>query len=89
MPCWSHPAGVGKPDTTIDIVEIKCCPDTQPLEQLEKAKTQHSTLKQYKQLLMEHGYKPEKIITVPILVGVSGTIYTLPNTRHRHLKNWV
>ena len=65
--------GAGKNDTTIHIVEIKCCPDTQPQEQLEKCRTQHSTLRQ---LLIQQGYKPEEIITVPILVGVSGTIYT-------------
>jgi hypothetical protein len=54
--------GVGKHDTTIHIVEIKCCPDTQPMEQIEKAKTQHSTLKQ---ILMEHGYKQRRSLLSP------------------------
>ena len=56
----------------VHIVELKCCRDTTPGTQLQQAQAQHSHLRQ---LLIDAGYSPNNIHIVPILVGVSGTIY--------------
>jgi hypothetical protein len=56
----------------VHIVEFKCCKDTDPSSQLQRAEAQHSTLRQ---TLIRAGYSPSNIHTVVILVGVSGTIY--------------
>jgi ribonuclease HI len=53
------------------IVEVKTCRDTTPADQLEQALAQHTELKQ----LLSEQHPGLDIITVPILIGVSGTIY--------------
>jgi hypothetical protein len=55
------------------IMELKFCSDTRPEDQLLKAQQQHAELIS---LLMEQGYNKSNIQLIPILIGVSGTIYT-------------
>ena len=57
----------------IYIVEIKTCIDTRHEAQLAAARDQHTNLIQR---LVGQGYAMNHIHTIPILVGVSGTIYT-------------
>jgi ribonuclease HI len=56
----------------VHIMELKTCQDTDPQSQLQRAAGQHSALQ--KQLL-KAGFLARNIHIVPILVGVSGTIY--------------
>ena len=56
----------------VHIVELKCCRETSPETQLQQAQAQHGQLRQ---LLIDAGYSPDDIHIVPILIGVSGTIY--------------
>ena len=66
-------ADTGTPsDRTIHIVEVKFCKDTDHKHQLESSLNQHKTLVE---ALTDYGYDPLKIHVVPILIGVSGTIY--------------
>ena len=70
---------------TIYIIEFKYCKDTKPEDQLEKCKTQHSTLIDD---LKKSGYTVE---LVPILIGHSGTIYTshtLNNMKQLGISNY-
>jgi hypothetical protein len=68
---------------TIYIIEFKYCKDTKPEDQLEKLKTQHSTLIDD---LKQSGYTIE---LVPILIGHSGIHHPHPQqhetTRHQQL----
>jgi hypothetical protein len=64
--------GRGKNDTSVKIIEIKYCIDTKPDDQLQRAKEQHLDLVQQ---LTAHGYLADKITIIPLLIGVSGTIY--------------
>jgi ribonuclease HI len=56
----------------VHIIEVKCCQDTSREEQLDRARKQHAELTTE---LSNAGYEPSHIRTVPILIGVSGTIY--------------
>jgi hypothetical protein len=56
----------------VHIVEIKCCQDTSREEQLARARSEHIELIAE---LIKEGYDRGHIRIVPILVGVSGTIY--------------
>ena len=56
----------------VHIVELKCCQDTRPEASLQRATEQHSELRQQ---LIAAGYNSSNIQIVPILIGVSGTIY--------------
>lgn len=60
-------------NSQIYIVEIKTCIDTRHEAQLTAARDQHTNLIHR---LVERGYAMNQIHTIPILVGVSGTIYT-------------
>jgi hypothetical protein len=64
--------GACKANTHIHIVELKTCKDTAFADQLTRAQTQHQRLMSK---LVAAGYSPKNIHLVPILVGVSGTIY--------------
>ena len=55
----------------IILLEIKYCRDTDPGPQRDRALKQHQALLQH---LQAHGYNKARI--VPILLGVSGTIYS-------------
>ena len=65
--------GRHKTDTKVEIVEIKYCIDTRPERQLSRAREQHNELKD---LLAAQGFLPSNITVIPILIGVSGTVYT-------------
>jgi hypothetical protein len=54
------------------IVEFKYCRDTDPTRQLAHCSQQHATLIG---LLLRNGYKEDNIKLIPILLGVSGTVY--------------
>ena len=54
------------------IVELKFCSDTQPNKQLAKCKEQHAKLAQE---LIQAGYDKKNVKVIPILIGMSGTIY--------------
>ena len=58
----------------VHIVELKCCKDTRPEALLQRATEQHAELQQQ---LIAAGYSASNIHIVPMLVGVSGTIYQL------------
>ena len=58
----------------VHIVELKCCQDTRPEAPLQRATEHHAELRQQ---LIAAGYNASNIHMVPILVGVSGTIYQL------------
>ena len=60
-------------NSQVYIVEIKTCIDTRHEAQLAAARDQHTNLIQR---LVGQGYAMNHIHTIPILVGVSGTIYT-------------
>jgi len=64
--------GRRKTDTLIQIVEIKYCIDTKPEEQLQRAREQHQELILK---LIAQGYLAHNITIIPLLIGVSGTIY--------------
>ena len=55
-------------------MELKCCQDTRPQATLQRAVEQHAELRRQ---LIAAGYSASNIHVVPILVGVSGTIYHL------------
>jgi hypothetical protein len=59
----------------VHILELKTCRDTDPRLQLQHANEQHNYLRQK---LIEEGYQARNIHILPLLVGVSGTIY------HKH-----
>ena len=54
------------------IVEIKICPDTKHRDQLQNARDQHAG---WVEALKREGYAAANIRVVPILLGISGTIY--------------
>ena len=56
----------------VHMIELKCCQDTSPEAQLQRPIEQHQGLQVQ---LIAAGYSPGSIHIVPILVGVSGTIY--------------
>ena len=56
----------------IHIVEFKYCRDTDHAPQLQHCLEQHKTLVE---ALIHKGYSPQNIKVVPILIGMSGTIY--------------
>ena len=68
-----HVKGKAQRDDEIFIVEIKTCRDTDPCKQLHNATEQHGGLREQ---LQQAGFRPANIHVVPILIGVSGTIYT-------------
>ena len=61
-----------KATTRIQIVEVKCCIDTKPRDQLQKAREQHQVLIDK---LVAENYLRANITIIPILIGASGTIY--------------
>jgi ribonuclease HI len=58
------------PPARITLVEIKYCRDTDPTQQLEKARKQHAQLQQH----LRETRKTEVDI-IPVLLGTSGAIY--------------
>jgi ribonuclease HI len=59
------------PTTTIVLVELKYCRDTQPGLRHEEARAQHATLARELELMWDCTVK-----TVPIMLGVGGTMFT-------------
>ena len=59
--------------TTFHIVEFKCCRDTDPEPQRERAMQQHQELTDALRTLF--GGQPITVLIHPILIGVTGTIY--------------
>ena len=64
--------GTSPANRQVHIVELKCCQDTRPDAPLQRATEQHAELRQQ---LIAAGYSESNIHIVPILIGVSGTIY--------------
>jgi hypothetical protein len=59
--------------TTFHIVELKCCKDTAPEKQRQKAMNQHKEL--VAELRSLFGGQPITVLIHPIMIGVTGTIY--------------
>ena len=64
--------GTSQANRQVHIVQLKCCQDTRPETPLQRALEQHAELRQQ---LIAAGYSASNIHIVPILIGVSGTIY--------------
>ena len=70
LACPTNDTATTEGPAQVYIVEIKTCIDTRHTDQLEHARTQHTDLAN---MLAAHNHT---VLTVPILVGVTGTIYT-------------
>jgi hypothetical protein len=63
------------------IAELKCCRDSDPRQQLDKAKSQTYQIAQ----ALQAADPTAKIHEVPLLVGVAGAIYKITETNLRKL----
>jgi hypothetical protein len=70
LACQTNGTATTQGPAQVYIVEIKTCIDTRHTDQLEHARTRHTALAD---MLAAHHHA---MTTVPILVGVTGTIYT-------------
>ena len=68
----SDPLGWAR-HTTVTLVEVKMCPDTDPTQQRERAQDQHAELESLLQRRM--GWRGT-VVRKTVLVGHSGTIYS-------------
>ena len=67
------PQPVQQPIGSHKIAEIKCCRDSDPTQQLEKATSQ---IKQVTEAIKQHD-PDAKVHELPLLIGVAGAIYNV------------